>query len=56
MKVGDLLVDFDIEKIKEAGYRVTTPVIVTNTANYLEVIETNQCSIQAKNELMTLVV
>ncbi|WP_409252862.1 beta-glucoside-specific PTS transporter subunit IIABC [Bacillus sp. SCS-153A] len=30
VKAGDLLVEFDIEKIKEAGYEVVTPVIVTN--------------------------
>lgn len=31
---GDLLLEFDIEKIKAAGYSVITPVIVCNTADY----------------------
>lgn len=31
---GDLLVTFDIDKIKKAGYEVTTPVVVTNSATY----------------------
>ncbi|MFH0346528.1 beta-glucoside-specific PTS transporter subunit IIABC [Bacillus vallismortis] len=31
---GDLLVSFDLEQIKAAGYDVITPVIVTNTDRY----------------------
>lgn len=38
VKQGDLLVKFDIKKIKEEGYKVTTPIIITNTENYLDVV------------------
>lgn len=31
---GQLLLTFDMDKIKEAGYDVTTPVIVANTGDY----------------------
>lgn len=31
---GDVLVEFDLEKIKEAGYDVITPVIICNTPEY----------------------
>lgn len=34
IKLGQLLLEFDMEKIKEAGYDMTTPVIVTNTPDY----------------------
>lgn len=34
VKAGDPLITFNIEKIKEAGYSVVTPVIITNTDNY----------------------
>ena len=34
---GDLLVSFDMDAIKAAGYDVTTPLIVTNTDDYEEV-------------------
>ena len=37
VQIGQLLVEFDIPKIKEAGYDVTTPVIVTNTYDYVKV-------------------
>ena len=39
VKKGQLLLSFDIEAIKEAGYPVTTPIIVTNSADY-ETVET----------------
>lgn len=31
VKKGDLLLEFDMEKIKEEGYELSTPVIVTNS-------------------------
>ena len=31
VKKGDILIEFDIKKIKEEGYDVTTPVIISNT-------------------------
>ena len=34
VKAGQLLLSFDIDTIKKAGYPVTTPIIVTNTADY----------------------
>ena len=37
VKKGQLLVSFDMDKIKEAGYDVTTPLIVTNSDDYRDV-------------------
>lgn len=37
VKKGDLLLEFDMDYIKKAGYDITTPVIVTNTDDYSEV-------------------
>lgn len=54
VKPGDLLVEFEIEKIKESGYQVTTPVIITNTDNYLEIIETTNSSTKSSEKLLTL--
>ena len=34
VKKGDLLLDFDMDKIKAAGYDVITPVIVCNTPQF----------------------
>ena len=54
VKQGDLLVNFDIEKIKEAGYQVTTPIIITNTSRYVDIIETSTETVRAKEGLLTL--
>lgn len=37
VRVGDRLMEFDMDLIKEAGYKLTTPVIITNTADYSEI-------------------
>ncbi|MDF7638029.1 beta-glucoside-specific PTS transporter subunit IIABC [Lactobacillus sp. ESL0791] len=37
VKAGEPLIEFDLDAIKEAGYEVTTPVIVTNMKNYHDV-------------------
>lgn len=39
VKAGDLLVEFDVEKIKEAGYDTTTPVVICNTPEFTNVVE-----------------
>ncbi len=56
IKKGDLLIEFDIEKIKGAGYDVKTPVVITNTEQYLDVVPTKDGKVQAKEELIRLVV
>ena len=36
---GDVLVEFDIEAIRAAGYSMVTPVIITNSAKHVIVGE-----------------
>lgn len=38
VKAGELLLEFDMAAIKEAGYEVITPVIVCNTPNYPDMV------------------
>lgn len=40
VKAGQLLIEFEMEKIKEAGYSLLTPVIVTNHDEFLDIVET----------------
>ncbi|WP_028393763.1 glucose PTS transporter subunit IIA [Bacillus cihuensis] len=56
VKQGDLLIDFDMEKIKEAGFQVTTPVVITNTSQYLDVTHTNNATVRANEDLLTVIV
>lgn len=37
VKAGDLLVEFEMDKIREAGYDITTPVLITNFAEFVDV-------------------
>ncbi len=56
VRKGDLLIEFDLEKIKEAGYNPITPIIISNTDDYLDVIETTSSTVTAQDKLLTLVV
>ena len=55
VKQGDLLIKFDIEKIKEAGYEVITPVIITNTDSYSDVLASNIKQVKKGEILLTIV-
>jgi len=49
---GDLLVSFDMEGIKEAGYKLTTPLIICNIDEIGEVTETAKGNICPGETLM----
>lgn len=51
---GDKLISFDIEKIKADGYDVTTPVVVTNTKSYLDVLETSEKYVDNNKVILTI--
>lgn len=53
IKKGDILVEFDIDAIKAAGYSVSTPIIVTNTDDYLDIIETTDQEVTIGDTLIT---
>ena len=38
VKAGELLLEFDMEAIKAAGYDVITPVIICNTPNFPDMV------------------
>ena len=54
VKTGDLMLEFDIDEIKKAGYVLTTPVIVTNTDEYLDVLEMNKENVDFGEELIAI--
>ncbi|MDQ0412310.1 beta-glucoside-specific PTS transporter subunit IIABC [Mesobacillus stamsii] len=53
---GQLLIEFDIQKIQEEGYDVTTPIIITNSNIYTDIIETEKKSVLSQEILLTAVV
>jgi PTS system beta-glucosides-specific IIC component len=53
---GQLLLEFDIKQIKAAGYTMATPIIVTNSAQYLDVLKTMETEVKRQDYLLTLVI
>lgn len=54
VKKGDLLLEFDIQKITAEGYDVTTPVIITNSDDFSDIKADSPCEIKAGERLITL--
>jgi len=56
VKRGDVLLEFDIQAITEAGYDLTTLIIITNSDTYLDVIPASSIpgNITAHAPLLTL--
>lgn len=55
VKAGDLLLEFDIEAIKNAGLEVVSPVIICNTADYSEIKTMTGKEVNTKDEVMTVI-
>ncbi|CAM4519016.1 beta-glucoside-specific PTS transporter subunit IIABC [Paenibacillus typhae] len=53
VKKGQKMVVFDKEAIEKEGFSLETPIIVTNTFDYLEVIETKATILNAGEVLLT---
>lgn len=54
VKKGDLLISFDMDKIKAAGYKVTTPIIIGNTDDYASVEPAAENSISAGDIILKI--
>jgi len=55
IKKGERLLTFDIDKIKEAGYDIITPVIVTNSAEYQSIDKTEKPQVSYGDLFLNLV-
>lgn len=54
VKKGKLLVSFDMQKIEQAGYDLTTTVVVTNSKNYAAIGSTNKNNVTNNDQLLYL--
>ena len=54
VKKGDLLVSFDMDAIKAAGYLCTTPMIVCNTDDYKEIKTLTSGTVKASQDLLEI--
>lgn len=55
VKKGQLLLTFDMQKIKEAGYEITTPFIVTNSDAYSDVKLIKEGNVTTDSKVLEIV-
>lgn len=55
VNVGDKLMEFDRQAIIKAGFDITTPIIITNSADYFEVISVEKKDVIAKEPIITVI-
>lgn len=56
VKQGDLLLEFDLNAIKERGYDLTTPVIITNTQQYTDITAVKNKHVNTDDQLLILTI
>lgn len=54
-KKGDLLIEFDMNAIKAEGYQLHTPVLVTNSDDFVSIKVANVGAVTAGDELLSIV-
>jgi PTS system, beta-glucoside-specific IIABC component len=54
VKPGDLLLEFDRQAILDAGYDLATPIIISNSDSYAEVITVAASAVNAGSPLLTV--
>ncbi len=50
--VGDHLISFEIEEILKLGFDTTTPVVITNSNDFLDIVLTQNEEVQVNDDLM----
>ncbi|MGX7262361.1 beta-glucoside-specific PTS transporter subunit IIABC [Enterococcus crotali] len=55
IKLGDKLIEFDLEKISEKGYNVITPVVVTNSADFGDIITLTKSLSEPGEQVMKVI-
>ncbi|MGN0709938.1 MAG: PTS glucose transporter subunit IIA, partial [Anaerovoracaceae bacterium] len=55
VKRGDLLLTFDMDAIKAAGYKLTTPIIITNTDDYSQILPLKTGEVHVGDDFLHLI-
>ncbi|HZJ86938.1 MAG TPA: beta-glucoside-specific PTS transporter subunit IIABC [Erysipelothrix sp.] len=53
VKHGDLLLEFDIEAIQNDGYSIETPIVITNTGDYLDILVEEKQEVNTNDTIIT---
>ncbi|HBH1334705.1 TPA: PTS glucose transporter subunit IIA [Clostridioides difficile] len=51
---GQTILNFDVDAIKELGYSTVTPIVITNSSQFLDVVETESKNIELEDNLITV--
>lgn len=54
VKEGQKIMSFELESIKEAGYLIETPVVITNSTDYSEILPSIYNSKSTKDTILTI--
>ena len=54
VKAGDILIEFDIEKIKRAGYDTTTMMVISNSEEYSNIEVLNLGEVKQNNDILII--
>ena len=54
VKAGDVLIEFDIEKIKRAGYDTTTMMVISNSEEYSDIGVLNLGEVKQNNDILII--
>ena len=55
VKKGEMLISFDMDEIKKAGYDITTPVVVSNTGEFTNVIPYENKHVSNEDIIISLI-
>ncbi|MDK8643174.1 beta-glucoside-specific PTS transporter subunit IIABC [Niallia taxi] len=55
VRIGDKLIEFDLESIKSKGYKIVTPIVITNSAEVGEILTANEDAIKYGEEIIKII-
>ena len=55
VKKGQVIVEFDMAAIKAEGYSLLTPIIITNTNDYTDIVETDLKNVTPEDTLINVI-
>ncbi|MDZ5757071.1 beta-glucoside-specific PTS transporter subunit IIABC [Carnobacterium maltaromaticum] len=56
VKKGELLAIFDSDAIRQAGYSLETPIIITNTKDYSDIVSNGEQTAEVGDAILTLMI
>lgn len=55
ISVGDLLISFDVEAISSAGFNLTTPILINNSDDFIDVFTLGKGTVLYGSDLLSVV-